>query len=51
MNDASTSNQYYTNYIHTDIKTRPSWDEYFKKLVLVTSERSPCERLQRMYTC
>ena len=25
---------------------RPSWDEYFKKLVLVTSERSPCERLQ-----
>ena len=22
------------------------WDEYFKKLVLVTSERSPCERLQ-----
>jgi len=25
---------------------RPSWDEYFKKIVLTTSERSPCERLQ-----
>ena len=25
---------------------RPSWDEYFKKIVLVTKERSPCERLQ-----
>jgi dCMP deaminase len=25
---------------------RPSWDEYFKKIVMVTSERSPCQRLQ-----
>ena len=25
---------------------RPTWDEYFKKIVMVTSERSPCERLQ-----
>lgn len=25
---------------------RPSWDEYFTKLVLTTSERSPCHRLQ-----
>ena len=25
---------------------RPSWDEYFKKIVLVTSERSPCDRLK-----
>ena len=25
--------------------SRPSWDEYFKNIVLVTSERSPCERL------
>ena len=25
---------------------RLSWDEYFKKIVLVTKERSPCERLQ-----
>ena len=25
---------------------RPTWDEYFKKIVLVTKERSPCERLQ-----
>ena len=24
---------------------RPSWDEYFTKIVNVTSERSPCERL------
>ena len=25
---------------------RPSWDQYFKKIVLATKERSPCERLQ-----
>ena len=25
---------------------RPTWDEYFKKIVLVTRERSPCKRLQ-----
>ena len=25
--------------------TRPSWNEYFKKIVQVTSERSPCTRL------
>jgi len=25
---------------------RLSWDEYFKKIVSVTSERSPCQRLQ-----
>ena len=25
--------------------SRPSWDEYFKKIVLATSERSPCDRL------
>lgn len=25
---------------------RPSWNEYFKKISLVTSERSPCERLK-----
>jgi dCMP deaminase len=25
---------------------RPSWDDYFKKIVIATSERSPCERLQ-----
>ena len=24
---------------------RPEWDEYFKKIALVTSERSPCDRL------
>lgn len=24
---------------------RPNWDEYFKKIALVTAERSPCERL------
>jgi len=29
------------------IKTqRPSWDEYFTKIVQVTRERSPCHRLQ-----
>ncbi len=25
---------------------RPSWDEYFKQIALVTKTRSPCERLQ-----
>jgi dCMP deaminase len=25
---------------------RPSWDEYFKEIVQVTSTRSPCERLK-----
>ena len=25
---------------------RISWDEYFSKIVMTTSERSPCERLQ-----
>ena len=24
---------------------RPSWDEYFKQITLVTSTRSPCDRL------
>ena len=27
-------------------KIRPSWDEYFKEIVQVTSKRSPCERLK-----
>ena len=27
-------------------KNRLSWDEYFSKIVKVTSERSPCERLK-----
>ena len=26
--------------------SRPSWDDYFKKIAEVTSERSPCERLK-----
>jgi len=25
---------------------RPTWNEYFKKIVVVTSDRSPCERLK-----
>lgn len=28
------------------IRQRPNWDEYFKKIVIATSERSPCNRLQ-----
>ena len=28
-----------------DKMSRPSWDEYFKEIVYVTSTRSPCERL------
>jgi dCMP deaminase len=27
-------------------KQRPSWDEYFTKIVQATRERSPCHRLQ-----
>lgn len=27
-------------------RNRPNWDEYFKKIVSVTADRSPCERLQ-----
>ena len=27
-------------------RIRPSWDEYFKKIVLATSDRSSCNRLQ-----
>ena len=27
------------------MSSRPSWDEYFKKIVLATRERSACERL------
>ena len=26
--------------------TRPTWDEYFKSIVILTASRSPCERLQ-----
>tara|TARA_B100000035_G_C20622532_1_gene388773 strand:+ start:45 stop:452 length:408 start_codon:yes stop_codon:yes gene_type:complete len=26
--------------------SRPSWDDYFKEMVIVTSKRSPCERLK-----
>ena len=26
--------------------TRPSWDDYFKEIVLVTKKRSSCKRLQ-----
>jgi dCMP deaminase len=29
----------------SDIPSRPSWDEYFKEIVIVTAKRSPCERL------
>ena len=28
------------------MNNRPSWDEYFKEIVQVTSKRSPCHRLQ-----
>lgn len=28
------------------MNNRPTWDDYFKKIVQVTSERSPCERLK-----
>ena len=25
---------------------RPSWDEYFKEIIIATAKRSPCERLK-----
>lgn len=28
------------------VDDRPTWTDYFKKLVIATSERSPCKRLQ-----
>ena len=28
------------------VDNRPTWDDYFKKIVLATKERSACERLQ-----
>ena len=27
-------------------RNRPTWDEYFKEIVILTSKRSPCERLK-----
>ena len=29
-----------------NVDKRPTWDEYFKKIVLATRDRSPCKRLQ-----
>ena len=37
------SNIIIKNNIHNN---RPSWDQYFKDIVTVTSKRSPCHRLQ-----
>ena len=34
-----------TELVISNKVNRPSWKDYFKKIVLVTSERSPCERL------
>lgn len=31
--------------MYNSYMTRPSWDEYFKEIALVTSKRSSCERL------
>jgi len=28
---------------------RPSWDDYFKEIVLVTAKRSPCDDTCRCY--
>ena len=30
----------------TSKRIRPSWDDYYKQIVVATKERSPCERLQ-----
>ena len=31
---------------NNNMDNRPSWDEYFKEIVKITSSRSPCERLK-----
>ena len=28
------------------VDNRPSWNDYFKEIVIVTAKRSPCSRLQ-----
>ena len=38
-------NQELNNQEQNNQLIRPSWDNYFKKIVMVTSERSACERL------
>ena len=32
--------------LRSSTRERPTWDEYYKKIVIATKERSPCERLQ-----
>ena len=39
-NDNNNDNNNNNNLVH-----RPNWDEYFKEIAIVTSKRSPCERL------
>ena len=46
-------NQFYTNKQYNNNNrqlkynmNRPSWNEYFKEIVLATAKRSPCERLK-----
>ena len=45
-------NQFYTNKQYNNNRqlkynmNRPSWNEYFKEIVLATAKRSPCERLK-----
>ena len=45
-------NQFYTNKQYNNNRQlkynmgRPSWNEYFKEIVLATAKRSPCERLK-----
>ena len=37
---------FFLKYLLKKEMSRPTWDEYFKEIVMVTSKRSPCERLQ-----
>jgi dCMP deaminase len=39
IDNSNIINNNFTNY-------RPSWDQYFKNIVIATSQRSPCHRLQ-----
>ena len=43
MNNSNNNNN--NNNNSNNNSNRPNWDEYFKEIALVTSKRSPCERL------
>lgn len=44
-NNNNRPNNHPNNHPNNRHNNRPNWDEYFKEIALVTSKRSPCERL------